>query len=63
MKRLLMVSMLGAFAFSTGGCALLAVGAGGAYVYGQHEENKEKKRAATKKRYRQDRYRRQPPPD
>lgn len=63
MKRLLMVSMLGAFAFSTSGCALLAVGAGGAYVYGQHEENKEKKRKAGKKRLQPDRYRRQPPPE
>ena len=63
MKKLILLSMLGAFAFSTSGCAVLAVGAGGAYVYGQHEENKEKKRKAAKKRYQRNQYRRQAPPD
>ena len=62
MKKLVMVSILGAFAFSTGGCAALAIGAGGAYVYGQHEENKEKKRRAAKRYYRKP-YRRQAPPE
>ena len=44
MRKLIAAALLAAFAFSTAGCAALAIGAGGAYVYGQHETNKEKRR-------------------
>jgi len=44
LRKIALLLILGAFSFASAGCAALAVGAGGAYVYGQHETNKENRR-------------------
>lgn len=45
MKRLLLIGLVLGYAGLTSGCAAVVAGtAAGTYVYGQHEENKEKRR-------------------
>ncbi|MEQ8699568.1 MAG: hypothetical protein RLT05_23795 [Bauldia litoralis] len=45
MKRLVLIALLFGYVGITSGCAAVVAGtAAGAYVYGVHEENKEKRR-------------------